>query len=126
MFPFAPKGQKALFIIHDPRLHAWTFRVGYSSPSSGRRPHRGMLPDVDFSMAVPAAGRKPLLRRIIDLIRPRRRSPGPEPDPGDWLSGSRLDGVGKTAAALYDPPVPPVEKGDAMPGETDDAPARAA
>ena len=109
MFPFPPKGRRALFIVHDPKLHAWTLRIDYQNLPSGRpdgrRPHRGVLADVDFSMAAPAAVRKPLLRRIIEMIRRERRLPEPEADPDAALSGSSAEGVGKTVATLYGPPL---------------------
>lgn len=38
-------------------------------PDLVRRPHRGMLPDVDMSMLVPDPNHRPLARRIVDAVR---------------------------------------------------------
>ncbi len=107
MYPFPPKGRKALFIVHDPKLHAWSLRIGYHDGSSdrpdGRRPHRGMLPDVDFTRLVPDPSHRSLFRRIVDLIWRDRRSHEPEPDPDASVSGSSAGHVGKTDSGLYVP-----------------------
>ena len=61
--------------LHERKAATWALLIGetYSSAvhaETRRRPHRGMLPDVDFSRAVPDPGRPSLLRRIVRMIRP--------------------------------------------------------
>ncbi|MER8467227.1 hypothetical protein, partial [Mesorhizobium sp. M1396] len=70
--PYRIPGSRSL---HIHRLPTWALLIGdtYSSAVHAevrRRPHRGMLPDVDFSRAVPDPSRPSLVRRIIRLIRP--------------------------------------------------------
>ncbi|MER9135765.1 hypothetical protein NKI20_05580 [Mesorhizobium sp. M0830] len=70
--PYRIPGSRSL---HIHRLPTWALLIGetYSSAVHAevrRRPHRGMLPDVDFSRAVPDHSRPSLVRRIIRLIRP--------------------------------------------------------
>ncbi|TRC81569.1 hypothetical protein FJV80_21620 [Mesorhizobium sp. WSM4310] len=70
--PYRIPGSRSL---HIHRLPTWALLIGetYSSAVHAevrRRPHRGMLPDVDFSHAVPDPSRPSLVRRIIRLIRP--------------------------------------------------------
>jgi hypothetical protein len=71
--PFKIPGSRSL---HDRKLATWALLVGETRSSAvhaemRRRPHRGMLPDVDFSRAVPVPGRPSLVRRFIRLLRPR-------------------------------------------------------
>lgn len=105
MYPFPPKGRRALFIVHDPKLHAWTLRIGYQNGSSdqpdGRRPYRGMLPDVDFARLVPDPNHRSLFRRILDLIRRERGSREPESNSDASVSGLSAGRVGKTVFAPY-------------------------
>ncbi len=61
--------------LHERKTATWALLIGetYSSAVHAeirRRPHRGMLPDVDFSRAVPDQSRPSLVRRFIRLIRP--------------------------------------------------------
>jgi hypothetical protein len=70
--PYRIPGSRSL---HIHRLPTWALLIGdtYSSAVHAevrRRPHRGMLPDVDFSRAVPDPSRPSLVRRIIRLVRP--------------------------------------------------------
>jgi len=60
--------------LHERKLATWALLIGetYSSAvhaEERRRPHRGMLPDVDFSRAVPDYSRPSLVRRLVRLIR---------------------------------------------------------
>lgn len=60
--------------LHDRKLATWALLVGETRSSAvhaeiRRRPHRGMLPDVDFSRAVPDYSRPSLVRRLVRLIR---------------------------------------------------------
>ncbi len=73
--PYRIPGSRSL---HTHRLPTWALLIGetYSSAVHAevrRRPHRGMLPDVDFSRAVPDPGRPSLVRRLIRAIRPGRK-----------------------------------------------------
>ena len=70
--PYKIPGSRSL---HERKTATWALLIGetYSSAvhaETRRRPHRGMLPDVDFSRAVPDHSRPSLVRRIIRLIRP--------------------------------------------------------
>jgi len=70
--PYKIPGSRSL---HERKMATWALLIGetYSSAvhaETRRRPHRGMLPDVDFSRAVPDYSRPSLVRRIIRLIRP--------------------------------------------------------
>lgn len=62
--------------LHERKLATWALLVGETRSSAVHaemrsRPHRGMLPDVDFSCAVPVPRRPSLVRRFIRLLRPR-------------------------------------------------------
>ncbi|WP_246674777.1 hypothetical protein [Mesorhizobium sp. B4-1-3] len=74
--PYKIPGSRSL---HERKVATWALLIGetYSSAvhaEERRRPHRGMLPDVDFSRAVPDHSRPTLVRRIIRLIRPGDRN----------------------------------------------------
>ncbi|RVD59790.1 hypothetical protein EN828_07630 [Mesorhizobium sp. M2D.F.Ca.ET.185.01.1.1] len=74
--PYRIPGSRTL---HERKAATWALLIGetYSSAvhaEERRRPHRGMLPDVDFSRAVPDHSRPTLVRRIIRLIRPGDRT----------------------------------------------------
>ncbi|TGW06699.1 hypothetical protein EN788_40750, partial [Mesorhizobium sp. M2D.F.Ca.ET.145.01.1.1] len=62
-----------------------------------RRPHRGMLPDVDFSHAVPDPSRPSLVRRIIRLMRPGAKNR----TGGAVSSASTKVAVGEKPASPY-------------------------
>ncbi len=88
--------------LHERRMATWALLIGetYSSAvhaETRRRPHRGMLPDVDFSHAVPDPSRPSLVRRIIRVIRPgaKDRAGGTVP------SGSSSEPVGEKPATPY-------------------------
>ena len=60
--------------LHDRKLATWALLIGETRQSAvhaemRRRPHRGMLPDVDFSRAVPDLSRPSLVRRLMRLVR---------------------------------------------------------
>lgn len=97
--PYRIPGSRSL---HIHRLPTWALLVGDTHSSAvhaeiRRRPHRGMLPDVDFSRAVPDPSRPSLVRRIIRLIRPgaKIRLVGTAP------SGSANEPVGEKPASPY-------------------------
>lgn len=82
--------------LHDRKLATWALLIGETRSSAAhaearRRPHRGMLPDVDFSRAVPDLSRPSLVRRLIRLIRPDGGKGRTMPDKP----------VGETAPAAY-------------------------
>ncbi|MER8439139.1 hypothetical protein NKH36_25130 [Mesorhizobium sp. M1312] len=92
--------------LHERRMATWALLVGetYSSASHAetrRRPHRGMLPDVDFSRAVPDRSRPSLVRRIIKLIRPGAKTGAKLRVVDTALSGSSNEPVGEKPATSY-------------------------
>ena len=97
--PYRIPGSRSL---HTHRLPTWALLIGetYSSAVHAevrRRPHRGMLPDVDFSRAVPDPSRPSLVRRIIRLIRPGAKIRLIDTAP----TGSTNDPVGEKPASPY-------------------------
>jgi hypothetical protein len=56
--------------LDESRLAAWAMALGDSRGGYGppRRPHRGMLPDVDFSRAEPAPRRPGPIARLFHLL----------------------------------------------------------
>lgn len=92
--------------LHERKLASWALLVGETHSSAAhaemkRRPHRGMLPDVDFSMAVPAPRRPSLVRRFMGLFKPRQpKAAAPAPagqegerrPMGEGLAASHLGG----------------------------------
>ncbi|MDX8481434.1 hypothetical protein RFN28_23660 [Mesorhizobium sp. VK24D] len=97
--PFRIPGSRSL---HERKMATWALLIGetYSSAvhaEARRRPHRGMLPDVDFSRAVPDRSRPSLVRRIARLFRP-----GEKTRAGDSLSsGSSGEPVGEKPSTPY-------------------------
>jgi hypothetical protein len=92
--------------LHERRMATWALLVGetYSSAvhaETRRRPHRGMLPDVDFSRAVPDRSRPSLVRRIIRLIRPGAKTGAKLRVVDTALSGSSNEPVGEKPATSY-------------------------
>ncbi|MEQ1949936.1 hypothetical protein [Mesorhizobium sp. CN2-181] len=65
--------------LNEARMAAWALALGQESVHGhpSRRPHRGMLPDVDFARAVPAPRRPGLLKRLFRLIVRRKPDAGP-------------------------------------------------
>ena len=115
--PYRIPGSRSL---HIHRLPTWALLIGdtYSSAVHAeirRRPHRGMLPDVDFSRAVPDPGRPSLVRRIIRLIRPGARIRIVNSAP----SGSSGAPVGEKPANPYIARSRAVGPGDSGPSATD-------
>lgn len=98
--PYKIPGSRSL---HERKMATWALLIGetYSSAVHAemrRRPHRGMLPDVDFSRAVPDRGRPSLVRRIVGLIRgggAKDRASGTAP------TGSLDDPVGESHPVAY-------------------------
>lgn len=96
--PFKIPGSRSL---HERKVATWALLIGetYSSAvhaETRRRPHRGMLPDVDFSRAVPDPGRPSLVRRIIRMVRPGKTRAG-----DSLSSGSSGKPVGEKPATPY-------------------------
>ena len=97
--PYKIPGSRSL---HERKVATWALLIGetYSSAvhaEERRRPHRGMLPDVDFSRAVPDHSRPTLVRRIIRLIRPGDRNRAGSSLP----SGPSSEPVGEMPAKPY-------------------------
>ncbi|MFB9979683.1 hypothetical protein ACFSQQ_24375 [Mesorhizobium kowhaii] len=97
--PYRIPGSRSL---HDQKRATWALLIGetYSSAVHAevrRRPHRGMLPDVDFSRAVPDHSRPSLVRRMIRLIRPGAKIRLVDTAP----SGSAKEPVGEKVASPY-------------------------
>ncbi|MBA1144396.1 hypothetical protein H0241_29750 [Mesorhizobium sp. CCANP35] len=115
--PYRIPGSRSL---HERKTATWALLIGetYSSAvhaESRRRPHRGMLPDVDFSRAVPDHSRPTLVRRIIRLIRPgaKNRAGGGVPSAqsnasvgekpaSPYIARSRTDGPGDSGPSVPD------------------------
>ena len=103
--PYKIPGSRSL---HERKMATWALLIGetYSSAvhaEERRRPHRGMLPDVDFSRAVPDHSRPTLVRRVARLFRPAGKVQA-----GDGLSsgnsgqsGSSNEPVGEKPATAY-------------------------
>lgn len=53
--------------LDEARLRAWALAIDEQPrhPGQQRRPHRSMLPDVDFSLAVPAPRRPGFIARLF-------------------------------------------------------------
>jgi len=115
--PYKIPGSRSL---HERKTATWALLIGetYSSAvhaETRRRPHRGMLPDVDFSRAVPDHSRPSLVRRIIRLIRPGAKnragsgvpsgqsnaSVGEKPA-SPYIARSRTDGPGDSGPSVPD------------------------
>lgn len=56
--------------LAEARHAAWALSMGESPQAwaAPRRPHRGMLPDVDMSLVVPDPNHRPLFKRLARLI----------------------------------------------------------
>lgn len=114
MFSKPERGQRGPHILlipvsEDPirlnqaRLVAWALALG-QEPSSeyrpSRRPHRGMLPDVDFSRAEPAPGRPGLIARLFRLFAGRPRTET-APTEGGAESGADDGALGEAERKPY-------------------------
>ena len=91
--------------LEDQKHAAWAFVVGERPRGAAddfrRRPHPGMLPDVDFDRAVPDPGYRPLLSRIADFLwGDPRRSPV-QPDAEAELRAALTAVLGERLAAAY-------------------------
>lgn len=103
--PFRIPGSRSL---HERKMATWALLIGetYSSAvhaQERRRPHRGMLPDVDFSRAVPDHSRPSLVRRVARLFRPgeKARAGGSLSPGGSEPSASSGEAVGEKPATPY-------------------------
>lgn len=106
--PYKIPGSRSL---HDRRNATWALLVGETHSSAvhaemRRRPHRGMLPDVDFSRAVQDPSRPSLVRRLMGLF---RRGGARAARKGEELSASSHRPVGETARSAY---IARIEAGD--------------
>ena len=103
--PFRIPGSRSL---HERKMATWALLIGETYSSSvhaeeRRRPHRGMLPDVDFSRAVPDHSRPSLVRRVARLFRPagKARAGDSLPSGNSGPSGSSAEPVGEKPATPY-------------------------
>jgi hypothetical protein len=91
--------------LEDQKLAAWAFVVGErprkTADDSRRRPHPGMLPDVDFDRAIPDPGYRPLLSRIADFLWGDPRRSTVEPDAEAELRAALTAVLGERLAAAY-------------------------
>lgn len=102
--PYKIPGSRSL---HERKMATWALLIGetYSSAvhaETRRRPHRGMLPDVDFSRAVPDPGRPSLVRRIARLFRP-----GEKARAGDSFSSGSSEPSGSSGEPVGEKPATP-------------------
>jgi hypothetical protein len=100
--------------LHERKVATWALLIGetYSSAvhaETRRRPHRGMLPDVDFSRAVPDHSRPSLVRRIIRMIRPGTK------DRAGGTTSSGSEPVGEKPAVSYIARSSTGDPGDSVP-----------
>ena len=88
--------------LDEARLDAWAMALGEQRRARYRprgRPHRGMLPDVDFSRAIPAPPRPGLVARLFRLFAGR---PSKEASPADAAESGTGDLVlGETERKSY-------------------------
>ena len=88
--------------LNETLLAAWAIPLdlhGGAGSRPPRRPHRGMLPDVDFSRAVPVPRRPGLLARLFRLMAGRLRK-GAAPD-GVARSGAEDKALGEAERKAY-------------------------
>jgi hypothetical protein len=93
------------FRLEDQKYAAWAFVVGERPRKAAddfrRRPHPGMLPDVDFDRAVPDPGYRSLLSRIADFLWGDRRGSTAQPDAKAELRATLTAVLGERLAAAY-------------------------
>ena len=90
--------------LDEARLGAWAMAVGHDRGYFGkpsRRPHRGMLPDVDFSRAVPAPRRQGLFARLFRLFAGRQRNQAAPAGAGESGAGDRALGEAERKAYVW-------------------------
>jgi hypothetical protein len=92
--------------LEDQKHDAWAFVVGErprkaADDSRRRRPHPGMLPDVDFDRAIPDPGYRPLLSRIADFLWGDPRRNPVELDAEAELRAALTAVLGERLAAAY-------------------------
>ncbi|WP_442582626.1 hypothetical protein ACSBOB_12050 [Mesorhizobium sp. ASY16-5R] len=88
---------------NEARMAAWALALG-QEPGSGhqsRRPHRGMLPDVDFSRAVRVPRRPGLVSRLFRLIIGRKPDAGAATDATATESGADDGALGAGGRKPY-------------------------
>lgn len=98
--------------LRDQKLSAWALAFGIRVPLSRShghfRSHRGELPDVDFSAAVPMPSRKSLFRDVFQWIGKRMKK-----NPDSALSGTLGHELAETPPHSY---IEPVSTGDSGQG----------
>jgi len=94
--------QNAPLRLDEARLSAWALARGQVRPSAdapARRRHRGQLPDVDFSNAVPAPRRPGLFVRLFRLASLRGGRAAADADGG--MSGGGSLAIGEVEGEHY-------------------------
>jgi hypothetical protein len=88
--------------LDEARLAAWAQALGQGRAGDGaqRRPHRGALPDVDFSRAERAPSRPSLLKRLLLAFR-RGTAGAPIRPAGGEMSGTRSAALGGASRTSY-------------------------
>jgi hypothetical protein len=88
--------------LDEARLDAWAMALGEQPRARYRprgRPHRGMLPDVDFSRAIPVPRRPGLVARLFRLFAGRPNKEAPPADAAE--SGTGDLALGETERKSY-------------------------
>ena len=90
--------------LADAKLKAWALSVGEIRSSDGARytiarTHRGMLPDVDFTIVQPDPTRRSWRRKVVALL--RRVVYGRKPLAVEPMAGTPPSALGETRKATY-------------------------
>jgi hypothetical protein len=92
-------------ILHDGKLAAWEYAIGIRphpvEAGTRRRPHRGLLPDVDFDRAVPDPGHRSLLSRVGHFLWGDLRPQEMQADAEAELRAALTAVLGERLAAAY-------------------------
>lgn len=88
--------------LDDVRLDAWALSLGQRREAyqPRRKPHRGMLPDVDLSRKVPVASRAGWVARALGRLAGKRPDGAPQ-DGGSGETTIRTVALGETGRKPY-------------------------
>jgi len=88
--------------LDDARLDAWALSIGQRREAyqPKRKPHRGMLPDVDFSRRVPVASRPGWVARALRRLAGKRPD-GARPGGASGETTVRTVALGETGRKPY-------------------------
>jgi hypothetical protein len=102
---FDPFQNNGAISLHERKLAAWAIAVGEDRPTKfpgpSRRPHRGMLGDVDLSAGDAGGKRQSAIRRLITWFRNAGGIPREERNPATALSGGDGEGVPNRQSRPY-------------------------